>query len=67
MIWVNSISGTFWSGTYHEALLASAWVMYTVLAAVRFGASQGSRQAAVSAVAGFVFLLFAVVGVELLV
>jgi ABC-type transport system involved in cytochrome c biogenesis permease subunit len=67
MIWVNSISGTFWSGTYHQTLLASAWVIYTVLAAARFGASQGSRQAAVSAVGGFVFLFFAVVGVELLV
>jgi ABC-type transport system involved in cytochrome c biogenesis permease subunit len=66
MIWVNSISGTFWSGTYHETLLASAWVMYTVLAAARFGASQGSRQAAVSAVGAFAFLFFAVVGVELL-
>jgi ABC-type transport system involved in cytochrome c biogenesis permease subunit len=67
MIWVNSVSGTFWSGTYHETLLASAWILYTVLTAARFGASQGSRQAAVSAVGGFVFLFFAVVGVELLV
>ena len=67
MIWVNSVSGTLWSGTYHQTLLASAWVMYTVLAAARFGAKQGSRQAAVSAVGGFVFLFLAVVGVELLV
>jgi ABC-type transport system involved in cytochrome c biogenesis permease subunit len=65
MIWVNSVSGTFWSGTYHETLLAIAWIMYTVLTAARFGASQGSRQAAVSAVGAFVFLFFAVIGVEL--
>jgi ABC-type transport system involved in cytochrome c biogenesis permease subunit len=65
MIWVNSVSGTFWSGTYHETLLASAWIMYTVLTAARFGASQGSRQAAVSAVGAFAFLFFAVIGVEL--
>jgi len=65
MIWVNSVSGTFWSGTYHETLLASAWILYTVLTAVRFGASQGSRQAARSAVGAFVFLFFAVIGVEL--
>jgi ABC-type transport system involved in cytochrome c biogenesis permease subunit len=65
MIWVNSMSGTFWSGTYHETLLASAWIMYTALTAARFGASQGSRRAAVSAVGAFVFLFFAVIGVEL--
>jgi ABC-type transport system involved in cytochrome c biogenesis permease subunit len=65
MIWVNSVSGTFWSGTYHETLLAIAWIMYTVLTAARFGASQGSRQAAVCAVGAFAFLFFAVIGVEL--
>jgi hypothetical protein len=40
--------------------------MYTVLTVARFGARQGSRQAAVSAVGAFAFLFFAVVGVELL-
>lgn len=66
MIWVDSVSGRLWTGTYHETLLASAWIIYMVLTATRFGASQGSRQAAVSAVGAFVFLFFAVVGVELL-
>jgi len=66
MIWVNNVSGKLWSGTYHETLLASAWIMYLVLTVARFGARQGSRQAAVSAVGAFAFLFFAVVGVELL-
>ena len=35
--------------------------------AARFGGQQGARQSAASAVAGFAFLLFAVVGVEILV
>jgi ABC-type transport system involved in cytochrome c biogenesis permease subunit len=67
VIWVDRVNGTFWSGTYHETLLAGAWILYAVLTAARFGAGQGSRQAAVSAVGGFVFLFLAVIGVELLV
>lgn len=64
MIWVSSERGTPWTGTLHETWAALAWGVCAVLVAVRFGAHQGSRQAAASAVLGFVFLLFAVLGVE---
>jgi hypothetical protein len=40
--------------------------VYAVLAGLRFGGRQGSRQAAVAAVVAFGFLFFAVIGVELL-
>ena len=43
-----------------------AWAIYAGLVLARFAGRQGARQAAASAVAGFAFLLFAVVGVELL-
>ena len=43
-----------------------AWVLYAGLVASRFLGGQGARQAAASAVAGFAFLLFAVVGIGLL-
>ncbi len=49
-----------------ELWSATAWVIYAVLAGTRVAASQSGRQAALSAVAGFAFLLFAVVGVGLL-
>ncbi len=65
MIWVASERGTPWTGTVHETWSTLAWGVCAVLVAARFGAGQGSRQAAVSAVGGFVFLLFAVIGVEL--
>ena len=65
MLWVSSERGTPWTGTIHETWSALAWGVCAILVAARFGAHQGSRQAAASAVGGFVFLLFAVIGVEL--
>jgi ABC-type transport system involved in cytochrome c biogenesis permease subunit len=65
MLWVASERGTPWTGTVHETWASLAWLVCAVLVAARFGAGQGSRQAAASAVGGFVFLLFAVIGVEL--
>lgn len=65
MIWVSSERGTPWTGTLHETWSALAWGVCAVLVAARFAVGQGSRQAAVSAVGGFAFLLFAVLGVEI--
>ena len=42
--------------------MAVAWTIYLGLVVLRFGAEQGARQAAASALAGFAFLLAAVVG-----
>ena len=67
MLWVETVSGTLFSGAHHEIWCAIAWAIYAVLVAARFGVSQGARQAAASAVGGFGFLFFAVIGVELLV
>lgn len=64
--WLQSIEGTAWTGTSHQIWTLVAWGIYAGLAAARFAGRQGARQAAASAVAGFAFLLFAVVGVELL-
>lgn len=66
MLWTESVSGRFWSGSPHETWSAVAWAVYAVLVLARFGARQGARDAALSAVGGFAFLLFAVVGVGLL-
>ena len=66
MLWVESERGTVWTGTVHEIWSTLAWAVCALLVAARFGAGQGSRQAAVAAVGGFAFLLFAVVGVGLL-
>jgi ABC-type transport system involved in cytochrome c biogenesis permease subunit len=66
MMWVNAVHGNFWTGARHELWSVTAWAVYAVLVVARFGASQGARQAALSAVGAFAFLLFAVVGVELL-
>ena len=65
MLWVEVVKGTWWTGSTHETWSSTAWGVYAVLAAARFGARQGSRQAAASAVGGFAFLFFAVIGVEL--
>jgi ABC-type transport system involved in cytochrome c biogenesis permease subunit len=64
-LWLEVRAGRFWSGTLHETWTAIAWVIYLGLVGLRFMGHQGARQAAASAVAGFAFLLFAVVGVGL--
>ena len=63
MIWLQETEGTAWMGTTHEAWMMIAWAIYAGLVSVRFAGKQGARQAAASALAGFVFLLFGVVGV----
>jgi len=65
-LWVQHERGVLWLGTSHETWTIVAWGIYAGLAAARFAGRQAGRQAAASALAGFAFLLFAVVGVELL-
>ncbi len=66
MMWTDGVYGKVFTGSAHEAWNAIAWLIYGVLVAARFVASQSARDAAASAVAGFAFLLFAVVGVGIL-
>jgi ABC-type transport system involved in cytochrome c biogenesis permease subunit len=66
MIWLQTTKGFPWSGTAHETWTLVAWLVYTALVFARFSGKQGSRRSAISAVAGFVFLLFAVVGLEVI-
>ena len=63
MLWLMSEKGVIWTGSGHEIWSATAWAIYVGLVVARFAARQGARQAAASAVAGFAFLLFAVIGV----
>jgi ABC-type transport system involved in cytochrome c biogenesis permease subunit len=65
-LWLRSETGTLYAGRPHETFCLVAWAIYGVLAALRFGAAQPARRCAISAVAGFACLGFAVVGVELL-
>jgi ABC-type transport system involved in cytochrome c biogenesis permease subunit len=65
MFWVEKTNGRVWTGTPHEVWSVIAWLVYAVVVALRFTRDQGARHAAASAVGGFVFLLLAVVGVEI--
>lgn len=67
VLWVHGDVGKLWQGTTHEMWTIIAWAIYAGLSIARFAGRQGARQAAASAVGGFAFLLFAVVGVEMLV
>jgi ABC-type transport system involved in cytochrome c biogenesis permease subunit len=67
VFWVEQESGRIWTGTAHELWSVIAWAVYAVVVAARFTTHQGARQAAASAIGGFLFLLFAVIGVELFV
>ncbi len=66
MIWVERVHGSLWTGTQHEVWSLLAWVIYAVVFALRFGPRHGPRTAAASAVVGFVFLGFAVIGIGVL-
>ena len=65
-LWVRAIHGAPWTGTAHETWCLVAWGIYAVLVGLRFGAGQGARRSALTALAGFAFASFAVIGVELL-
>ena len=66
VFWLRASHGVAWLGTNHEVWTVVAWAIYAGLTSARFIGHQGARQAAASAVAGFAFLLFAVVGVGVL-
>jgi ABC-type transport system involved in cytochrome c biogenesis permease subunit len=65
VFWVEKQHGQIWTGTAHEVWTLIAWAVYAVVVAARFATGQGSRQAAASAVAGFLFLFVAVIGLGL--
>lgn len=65
MMWVETRTGRLWTGSPHETWSALAWLVYGGLLFSRLRARQPGRRAALAAVAGFAFLLFAVVGVGL--
>jgi ABC-type uncharacterized transport system permease subunit len=65
MLWLQSTRGQLFSGSAHEIWTTLAWAIYGVLLVARFGLHQSARSAALSAVGGFTFLLFAVIGVGL--
>lgn len=66
MLWQRSVNGVVWTGSAHEIWMLVAWVIYAGLTSIRFAGRQGARNAAATAVAGFAFLAFAVVGVGVL-
>lgn len=63
MIWLQEAEGKAWMGTTHEAWMVISWAIYAGLVVARYAGRQGARQAAASALAGFAFLLFGVMGV----
>jgi ABC-type transport system involved in cytochrome c biogenesis permease subunit len=65
MMWLWTERGSAFSGSPHELWNLAAWAVYAGLAAARFLAGQGSRQAAASAVGGFALLFFAAIGLRL--
>jgi ABC-type transport system involved in cytochrome c biogenesis permease subunit len=66
VFWLQTTKGILWSGTAHGVWTFVAWVVYGGLVIARFVAKQGSRQSAASAVGAFVFLIFAVIGLEII-
>ncbi len=66
VLWLRGATGEWWTGAPHQVWSALAWFIYVGLSSARFFAHQGAHAAARSAALGFSFLIFAVVGVEVL-
>lgn len=64
--WVKGTQGQLWTGSTHAMWTLIAWGIFAGLSVARFAGRQGARQAAATALGGFAFLLFAVLGVEVL-
>src|SRR5690606_13342987 len=65
VLWNEAERGRPLAGGLHETWTVVAWLIYLGLVVLRFVGHQGARQAAASALAGFAFLVFAVIGVGL--
>lgn len=63
VLWNEARSGRALAGGLHETWTVVAWAIYLGLVLLRFLGHQGARHAAASALAGFAFLVFAVVGI----
>ena len=63
LLWNEARSGRVLAGGLHETWTVVAWLIYLGLVVLRFVGHQGARHAAASALAGFAFLVFAVVGI----
>ncbi|MDP6980898.1 MAG: cytochrome c biogenesis protein CcsA [Myxococcota bacterium] len=63
MVWLYDAEGRIWTGTSHATWMVISWVIYAGLVIARTAGRQGARQAAASALAGFAFLVFGVMGV----
>ncbi len=66
MFWLQESFGRIWEGSPHEAWMLISWAIYAGLVTARLAGRQGPRNAAASALAGFVFLFFGVIGVGML-
>ena len=65
-VWLYGASGQLWVWSPHAIWTLVGWGIYAGMSLARFAGHQGARQAAAAAVGGFAFLLFAVIGVEVL-
>ena len=66
ILWTHEVERRFWPATAHANATLAAWLVLAALVVARFGAGQGARQSARSSMAGFAFMLIAVVGVGML-
>lgn len=64
VMWNVAAHQVIWTNNPHANLSAVAWAIYAVLLPLRFVAQQSARHCAASAIAGFAFLIFAVLGAE---
>ena len=66
MLWVAESEGRLWPGGAHANATLAVWVLYAVVAVLRFGGHESARRAALQSTVGFALLLVTVVGLRVL-
>jgi ABC-type uncharacterized transport system permease subunit len=66
MLWVAESEGRLWPGGLHANATLAAWILYAVVAVLRFVRRESARRAALQSALGFALLLVVVVGLRVL-
>jgi ABC-type transport system involved in cytochrome c biogenesis permease subunit len=64
VLWVLESEGRLWPGGVHANATLAVWLLYGVVAVLRFGMHEGARRAALQSAIGFGLLLVTVLGLR---
>ena len=64
MVWLHNVEGRWWTADRHTNATLAAWGVYAGVVVARYAGRLGARQCAIGSALGFLLMLLAVIGVE---